>query len=498
MAKPKEKSKEAFTPDLKSIGIGVVAGVLLITIIMLAGGRVKEWSFLGIKIGFPEDTPSTTLDENASIGSVNLLSVSYEYDDWNPKSIDLRSAYESGIPVSVGHSLRLFDLFVYVPEEITDYVVVAAIYGNDELIGLTEGKRLVPRINKLGDIEIKNYHHDTDENAWRIQDDWESISIVLMYYIGEEKIGSTSNTILLNPSGLSWYQSPPYAHIKEIYYSIDDGLVRLLDLSKGLPIHDGNSHMLKIENIWYMGNPDALNRSFRIYAYVDNLENSIDEHINTEIKKGVNPLSNFEPFELEIAPNAENLVIDILRDDSVLLEQLIIPITDQDTSRLIINGDVINWPSEYIRYLDFENQSDLNSWGEMETASNSQSREYSLTGNYSMAVSVTGKPEGNYVLARYEQETSTDLVVGWIYFPKENGFTVSWAEVCTWTCKRIPVSYDEWIRFILPFEYLEIDNEPLSPKSSFWIQAEILGVDNENPYTFYLDSIQVYNFSNEE
>ena len=114
-------------------------------------------------------------ERNIPTIGVSLTSVSYEYDDWNPKVIDLRTAHESGIPVSAGHSLKLFDLFVYVPEEITDYVVVAAIYGNDELIGLTESQRLVPGVNKLGDIEIKNYQHDTVDNAWRIQDGWEFV-----------------------------------------------------------------------------------------------------------------------------------------------------------------------------------------------------------------------------------------------------------------------------------------------------------------------------------
>ena len=499
MAKAKVKTKEAFVPDWKSIGIGVAAGILLITIIMLAGGRVKEWSFLGIKIGFPETAADVT--DNKSVGSVSLASVSYEYDDWDPKIVDLRTASESGIPVSPGHALKLFDLFVYVPDDITNYVVVAAIYGNDELVGLTESQRLVPGMNKLSDVEIKNYHHDTVDNAWRLQDDWESIRIVLMYYIAENKVGSTSNTILLNPSGKSWYISAPYGSIISVVYRINDGPEIVADLRTitevGIPVFEGDT--LTITEAWYQSGTDDNTANIQLEAYTssgryDSQTLQISE--KGTFQSGFHEILNDRGMQWVITDDKESLVMTLARNSDTVMDRIVIPFSEPGSSGLTSNDNVIYWPFGFVDYYDFERTEDFTGWTSIENNVLTTADDQAFSGFHSLAISTSNSESQQFVA--FSKSFKSNLIVGQVYWPKQEGIRVEWAQACVVGAgKCVPVSQqpNQWNSFVLHLDEMKTDNGELLSEidlSGLYLQGWIDGASQEIPYTFYLDSIQIY------
>ena len=59
MSKPKNDVRKPFQLDWKSLGFGIIAGALLLTVIMAAGGRVEEWNFGVVKVVIPTSTSSS-------------------------------------------------------------------------------------------------------------------------------------------------------------------------------------------------------------------------------------------------------------------------------------------------------------------------------------------------------------------------------------------------------------------------------------------------------
>lgn len=90
MAKPKSDSEKSFQPDWKSIGIGVIAGALLLTLILAAGGRVEEWNFGVVKLSIPTSTSNTVQSSptDKSERSIHSYPVTvFNYDGMNDDNV---------------------------------------------------------------------------------------------------------------------------------------------------------------------------------------------------------------------------------------------------------------------------------------------------------------------------------------------------------------------------------------------------------------------------
>ena len=59
MAKPKTPPETQFSPDWKSVGIGIFIGVVFISLVVAAGGRLTEVDIFGAKVEFPESDDNT-------------------------------------------------------------------------------------------------------------------------------------------------------------------------------------------------------------------------------------------------------------------------------------------------------------------------------------------------------------------------------------------------------------------------------------------------------
>jgi hypothetical protein len=206
----------------------------------------------------PTYTPVPTATDHGGTKSdmalgFNLAGVLFEIEEWNPREIDLRGAEENGIPVFPGHSLKFSNFSVFAPDGVIGYSVLIEVYAGGELIGITNKQPLSPGVNEYSDIQIKAYQHDTVEDAWRVQDNWEYLQISTILYQQDDVIGFTENLIRLNPEGTSWFISSPYASIVSVVYRINDGPGIVADLRKlqvdGIHLEAGDK--FEILEAWY-------------------------------------------------------------------------------------------------------------------------------------------------------------------------------------------------------------------------------------------------------
>lgn len=81
MAKPKETTEKSFSPDWKSVGIGIVAGMILLALIVAAGGRLEKVNLFGAEIAFPtavSGSPSVPDEKERAIESFPLKIFDYD------------------------------------------------------------------------------------------------------------------------------------------------------------------------------------------------------------------------------------------------------------------------------------------------------------------------------------------------------------------------------------------------------------------------------------
>jgi hypothetical protein len=81
MAKPTAGAEKPFRPDWKSLGLGAVAGMLLLTLLLAAGGRVEEWNFGIMKVVIPTAAQGAAPTAGGSELAIESLPVSvFDYD----------------------------------------------------------------------------------------------------------------------------------------------------------------------------------------------------------------------------------------------------------------------------------------------------------------------------------------------------------------------------------------------------------------------------------
>jgi hypothetical protein len=109
MTKSKDDARRSFQPEWKSIGIGVAVGMLLMAVLMAAGGRVEEWNFGIMKVVIPTATLSSTLPEDQAHRPIESFPITvFDYDGFYDAQIKQGTA-ELTMGYSEGAAQYLFD-----------------------------------------------------------------------------------------------------------------------------------------------------------------------------------------------------------------------------------------------------------------------------------------------------------------------------------------------------------------------------------------------------
>ncbi len=81
MTKPQAPAEKPFAPDWKSVAIGVVAGMILLVLLMAAGGRLVKVNLFGAEVAFPAAEAAASPNVDASERSIESFPLTlYDYD----------------------------------------------------------------------------------------------------------------------------------------------------------------------------------------------------------------------------------------------------------------------------------------------------------------------------------------------------------------------------------------------------------------------------------
>jgi hypothetical protein len=426
---------------------------------------------------------------------VNLISLTYESGSWNPRLVDFRNASSTGIEVGRNDSLRLRDLWIYAPEDARGFDVKAVIYANDKRIGETALHLMTPGAMMLGDIEITGYQHGKYVDAWLSQEGWESITVALEFYKDADLVGETSTVIRLTDGGNAWIKAAPYASLSSVVYSVNAGPLLVLDTrnvsDQGIRLAQNDT--LTLHEIWYKALNDDDQNTLKVEVYLSSGEYDSNTSIQSSaaiFDTGVHQLALDKPFTWVIPVDKKQLIMTLTRNDGTILDRFEIPFGQDDTG-LVPFKDAVLWPFDFVPYMDFESAAEQNPWKAKGTVTLSLSPEHAFSGKSSLAVTLKENAIDDVIL-EYNQPGGSDLFMGYIYWPDQDGVKIEWAQLCAWACVKIPMKTGQWNRFDMPTQYLTFDHKPLGARDTFWIQAIISGIGPDTPYTFFIDGVQVH------
>jgi hypothetical protein len=453
----------------------------------------------------PTATPSVTLPTTPtptapSPFGIALVNLKFMPGGWDPHQIDIRSAAQEGIWVNVGYSLRLYDLWVSVPEGVTGYRGQFEIYAKGEVIGRTHLLDLQPGGTLFEDVVPTSYQHPDVVNAWVMQQDWDALDIDLILFRGKQPAGGAVTTLRLNNTGTAWYNDPPYVSLASLVYHLNDGPRMVLDLrtaqDPGIDATSGDQ--LTIDEIWVKSSSSVKERSMQVEIYLSSGEYDASAAFQTPwttFAYGVREIPLGKSFVWEsISAEKKLLIVTVSRNDKTVLDRYVIPLGSSQRGGLVTGANVFNWPLDIAQYTDFESESDLGNWAGKDFSQIAWSSQRAFTGSHSLSVTVTGNPEKG-VLVERSGEFQAEVLVGQVYWPEQKGIEITWAQVCVPSvCRSIPIKTDQWNTFVMDFSEISLDEIPLNEKKIdlLYLQAGIDGASPENPYTFFVDGIQLY------
>jgi hypothetical protein len=315
--KPISKRRKIF------LGVGIA---------LLVGG-------LGWLITEGIEASNSSSDVAVPTSQAGLISVSFTVDGWNPHLVDLRTAEGVGIPVSPGNALKFFDLYVYEPNGSASTKLQMEFYApGEEFIGSSERLPLVSGTNRFEKVEVQSYQDSNIVNAWKVQPEWNVISVVLIHYDAKDvKTNASTVNIRLNPESHTWLTTSPDVSFASIAYTMNDGTETWLDfhqvLSSGLNLRPDDK--LKITQIWYRADDPADGILLGVEAYLTNKQFNRDTYINNPnnpLDKGLHLLSNFSnPFEWVVKEEDNMLIMTLARSDGFVVDRLEIPVLSSAT-----------------------------------------------------------------------------------------------------------------------------------------------------------------------
>jgi hypothetical protein len=467
----------------------------------------------------PEPTPTAAVQPTATPASpavsatlpppVSLVSLRYVTDGWDPRMVDLRTASTSGIPVTPGRALQLLDLWVGVSHDAPEYLVQAEVYVRDQFIGCTSGERLVASAVQLGDVTANSFQHDVYTDAWRVQEDWTDLVIVLVTYRGDDVIGRTRTTIHLNPNGASWIIDPPNLNFASIVYAINDGPPLVLDLRSedwaGLDAGPGD--ILTILEIWYHSNAEGgkVYIDCHMKKDISGTDHTVPQYTDSyEIQDGIHQLDDLT-LSLTIPDDMNFLVLKLVRDDATVMQTLILSLDSQESPGLIHSSEAVLWPFDRSTFLDFERDSDFADW-ESDVADFRPSSDYAFTGRQSLQVSFpVTETSPKLAFTWWDQPFTADVLVAHYYLPLEPNVYIEWLQFCItrdvgWSCKFIPHTRDRWQTVAFDFSHWPEGADPPLNQTDLYlvVQGRVVAPGATEPvlYSIYMDAIQIFEDDN--
>ena len=322
------------------IGVIVAIYIGLLTLYYTVKPRRKVWLYLigaltclligtviGATLGSINPRP-----EASSPPPVALISLSYEVGDYDPRRVDLRTVSTSGIPVTAGKALRLFDLWFSTSDTAAQYMVQAEIYANGQIIGSTTALPLIAGQTKLGDVKIKSFADGDYPTSWNVQQDWKDLQVYLITYLNGKAADRSMRLIHLAENGTAWFIDPPYISLYSIVYSVNDGPGILLDFrdAETVGLKAGPGDTLTIEEIWY----DSINSCQGCTVQGETTLLAAGEVFNQEtdkstdptvVQKGIHKLI-FTPLRWTIPPDKQSINLTLYRNDKTVMDGQTVPL----------------------------------------------------------------------------------------------------------------------------------------------------------------------------
>lgn len=307
----------------------------------VAGGLL----LLGALISFLLLSPLSpiSLIERRPVPTASLVGLRYVTDNFDPRSIDLRSASTEGISVYEDEALRLFDLAVLVPEGApVAYRAGIEVYAGDERIGATETQPMEPGLIHWDDVAIENYIHGTysDPAHWDVQPGWEALDVVVTTVDGEETVASSRIPIRLVPGGDAWFFGPPNLYLAAVVYSVNGGPPTMVDLrtvkDQGLGVEPGAP--LTIEEVWYRSNQEGDDSIVQVEGYLS-MDGFDQETFRATpayaIESGIHQLPDVSAMTWTVPEGRESLYLSLIRsggqEQGTVIDRLEIPLHEEDT-----------------------------------------------------------------------------------------------------------------------------------------------------------------------
>jgi hypothetical protein len=446
--------------------------------------------------------------ENAPVGGVSLVSMKFTPGGWNPHMVDFRTASTSGIPAGATFPLKFSELSVFAPPELAGFQVWAEFRANgNEKIGETPASVLQSGLTTLDDVRVADAYQYQDANtgkrsadSWEVLKSWQAIDVIVNYKGPSGQSGSTTRRIKLDATGgTAWWNSPPDVNLVALVYSVDDGVHRVLDMRTGsnpkIKVTPGD--WITIHDIWYKAIGSQANDTLEIGASLNDGVQLLQSQVSAKsiISDGFHQIEGFQPMTWVVPSGAKWLGLLASRGDGTSLDQFNIEFSDTEDSGLVSNSKSVVWPFDQFTYLDFEDrQPEL--WQARDADQLAVSSKQAFSGAFSLAV--TTKTDKSQSFIARDSHFRANLVIGQVYWPKQDGITVAWAQACVLGgdyCASISQDTDRWNTFVMDFGHLQRkDGKSLAEidMSSLYLQGQITGAGPQNPYTFYIDGIQIY------
>jgi hypothetical protein len=450
-----------------------------------------------------------TQKEITSISGVSLVSMKYASGGWNPHQVDLRTATSSGIPAGATMPLKFSEISVFAPPELAGFQVWAEFLANgNEKIGETPVTVLQSGITNLENIKIVEAYRYLDKtsgtysgDSWDVLKSWNTIDINLKYKGSSGQEGLTIWKIKLNQmSGTAWWNSPPDVNIVSVVYSVSDGIQQVLDLRREpKPVINAKAgDWITIHAVWYKANSNNINnQSMFIGGSINDGQRELENKSSdmAVIREGIHQFENFTSMTWVLSSDIKHLGLIAIRSDDTVLDGYTIEISDTETSGLVSSQKSVVWPFNESAYMDFETPTDFDGWVSSDPNTFAQTTAQSFSGGHSMAVTV--KSDLTQVFTSHDRSFKAEVLLGQIYWPKQDGFDVQWAQVCIGSgmaCVSVSTEPGRWNTFVMDFSEISYEEKYLNEVEmpSFFVQGKVIGASSDKPYTFYVDGIQIY------
>lgn len=333
-SQPPKAEPGTFAIHWKSIGIGVIAGILIFWLLVyVLGARLEEIGIGPVKFSLPAQPAGGGQSAAAGLPyESTLLSLSYIAGGWDPHVIDLRSAAEDGIPVWPGEGLSFTDLWVTSPASPAGLQAQVKFYRNDtgdgNCIGETPRVPLEPGKTLIKEITLLKL--TPDDRNWTVGEDWERILAVTTLFEDGKEMSASVAQIRINRNGSAWLNPYSDAKFAEIAAQVDGGPPFQVDLRRapvdGLSLPSGAQ--LCVQEIWYRSRNAAKNNQIAVEATLGEFsEETYRNSAPAPFTRGVNPLQDFTPLCWELPAQDTFLTITLYQAGGAVMDFIYVPIT---------------------------------------------------------------------------------------------------------------------------------------------------------------------------